>query len=70
MNNLSSYCGLVDAKYVRASDKHLPVYGNHIAAPCNIFLILELAILDLHHRPGFDYLFEDFDLVDIIKNNQ
>ena len=25
MNNLSSYCGLVDAK-IRASDKDLPVY--------------------------------------------
>ena len=26
MNNLSSYCGLVDAK-IRASDKDLPVHG-------------------------------------------
>ena len=26
MNNLSSYCGLVDAK-IRASDKDLPVIG-------------------------------------------
>ena len=26
MNNLSSYCGLVDAK-IRASDKDLPVLG-------------------------------------------
>ena len=25
MNNLSSYCGLVDAKIIRASDKDLPV---------------------------------------------
>ena len=32
MNNLSSYCGLVDAK-IRASDKDLPVgnlFGNHL----------------------------------------
>ena len=27
MNNLSSYCGLVDAK-IRASDKDLPVLAN------------------------------------------
>ena len=26
MNNLSSHCGLVDAK-IRASDKDLPVFG-------------------------------------------
>ena len=27
MNNLLSYCGLIDAK-IRASDKDLPVYSN------------------------------------------
>ena len=30
MNNLSSYCGLVDAK-IRASDKELPVRTNQYA---------------------------------------
>jgi hypothetical protein len=29
MNNLSSYCGLVDAK-IRASDKDLPVYPDFL----------------------------------------
>ena len=31
MNNLTSYCGLVDAK-IRASDKDLPVNSNHLRA--------------------------------------
>ena len=30
MNNLSSYCGLVDAK-IRASDKDLPVTNNYFS---------------------------------------
>ena len=33
MNNLLSYCGLVDAK-IRASDKDLPVLTTHIFAVC------------------------------------
>ena len=31
MNNLSSYCGLVDAK-IKASDKDLPVWHEEIEA--------------------------------------
>ena len=38
MNNLSSYCGLVDAK-IRASDKDLPVFGSMPV---------------LVHKPSFD----------------
>ena len=35
MNNLSSYCGLVDAK-IRASDKDLPVFSVVVATSHNI----------------------------------
>jgi hypothetical protein len=37
MNNLSSYCGLVDAK-IRDSDKDLPVHGQHCIF-CNTFFV-------------------------------
>ena len=36
MNNLLSYCGLVDAK-IRASDKDLPVQSKNSAPPPHIF---------------------------------
>ena len=35
MNNMSSYCGLVDAK-IRASDKDLPVQNNSHGMYCKI----------------------------------
>ena len=48
MNNLSSYCGLVDAK-IRASDKDLPVRTGHSkyekvfnASPFDEFILLEI----------------------------
>ena len=43
MNNLSSYCGLVDAK-IRASDKDLPVWPSWL---CNARSIK----IELHERP-------------------
>ena len=39
MNNLSSYCGLVDAK-IRATDKDLPVLKGKRNVKCKIALIL------------------------------
>ena len=35
MNNLSSYCGLVDGK-IRASDKYLPAQGSVFWPPCTL----------------------------------
>ena len=35
MNNLSSYCGLVDAK-IRASDKDLPVKQTFLTHPASL----------------------------------
>jgi hypothetical protein len=41
MNNLSSYCGLVDAK-IRASDKDLPVTTSEMIISTNNFIFLQL----------------------------
>ena len=47
MNNLSSYCGLVEAK-IRASDKDLPVQRN-VAGPLNGQLLIKDLIAQLGH---------------------
>jgi hypothetical protein len=46
MNNLLSYCGLVDAK-IRASDKYLPVFDTYwiITRQTSDFLIVILVIV-------------------------
>ena len=46
MNNLPSYCGLVDAK-IRASDKDLPVPNmlQHRAMQCNIICMYYMLLL-------------------------
>ena len=49
MNNLSSYCGLVDAK-IRASDKDLPVQNMQLRSMQVKFIALNL--LQIH--PGFE----------------
>ena len=41
MNNLSSYCGLVDAK-IRASDKNLPVHNNRHSNTLVLSLLYKL----------------------------
>ena len=52
MNNLSSYCGLVDAK-IRASDKDLPVQGLNLnAAPTEE---------DYYYNDEYDYDLEDLE---------
>ena len=43
MNDLSSYCGLVDAK-IRASDKDLPVSSNIDSI---VMYVIELTVLKL-----------------------
>ena len=45
MNNLSSYCGLVDARK-RASDKDLPVIG--FVRFCGFLKTLVLLLLQIH----------------------
>ena len=40
MNNLLSYCGLVDAK-IRASDKDLPVHYIRVFIECKLFFNLD-----------------------------
>ena len=56
MNNLSPYCGLVDAK-IRASDKDLPVVTAYSSS--NLIFRNPLYVLTFHvHK----------DLVDFLKN--
>ena len=59
MNNLLSYCGLVDAK-MRASDKHLPVIGltelpNSGWAKAHPAHPLVAALLGIYHFSNLDH---------------
>ena len=54
MNNLSSYCGLVDAK-IRASDKYLPVPSKIISTHCALAQNNHYAA---HSAPRVMYLLE------------
>ena len=50
MNNLSSYCGLVDAK-IRASDKDLPVFAEVSSTEIEL-LISSVAVMSLRRTRG------------------
>ena len=59
MNNLSSYCGLVDAK-IRASDKDLPVREQMSSPNLHVFTLKFLALQKLvfPHKIYFPKFFD------------
>ena len=55
VNNLSSYCGLVDAK-IRASDKDLPVINHPVlSAPTRKIILEQRGLIIVNHSPALRF---------------
>ena len=56
MNNLLSYCGLVDAK-IRASDKDVPVIGAATSGPLRRFVLDNRYLAIKHHAAVINQIY-------------